>query len=715
MAVPNQNILLSTLEQADILVACADEEGWLRASTPAFRRGAGPEALDPLDGPIARWFPQLDRERWRAIWAELERRPAVELRANWRESNGYERPVALRVQHILVEGRRLAAVFVRDVSEEAANEQLKALHDEVLEAVATGIPLDRIMDRLCRRVEALAPGVVCSVLLVDRDLRLRPLAGPSLPEAYSRSLDGLPIGPQTGSCGSAAYLGAPVTVDDIANDPRWQAYNTRPLSIGLQACWASPIKSRRDHVVGTFAFYYYEKRGPTPFEQRIVDTCIDICALAIEYAETHAKVHHLAYFDSLTNLPNRRQFQNRLVEAQVAGESFALLLVDLDDFKKINDTLGHKLGDELLCAVAERLVGLVRHDDVVARFGGDEFCVLQRGCRAASDAATMAERIIKALRQPFVIGNHQLVIGGSIGISLAPGDGPSPDDLLKHADLALYRAKRHGSNAFSFFKPKLYERILARVALEGDLRQAQPRRELDLYYQPILNIGSGKLSGFEALLRWHHPKRGLLTAGAFVPVAEEIGLIGSLSDWVLQTACEEARKWPEQITLAVNLSPVHFRSGKVVECVAEALWKSGLEPRRLELEITETVVLSEDATTQAALRQLRELGVRISLDDFGVGYSSLSYLRAFRFDRIKIDASFVRELPEKEDCAAIVRAVSRMAADLGVATTAEGVERQEQLDWLREAGVTEVQGYYISPAQPVEALGRFLKADFTRS
>lgn len=715
MTIASEKILLSTLEQADILVACVDEQGWLHAATPAFRRAAAPANGEAFEGPIGSWIPQLDQMRWAALWTELGKGQTTELRAAWRAENGGSgRPVALRVQSVAVDGRPLAAVFVRDVSEEAVNEQVQMLHNEMLEAVAAGERLDKTMERLCRRVEELAPAVICSVLLVDSERRLRPLAGPSLPEDYSQSLDGLRIGPDTGSCGSAAYFGRPVGVTDIRTDPRWLPYNARPLSLGLQACWSSPIKSRDDRVVGTFAFYYREKRGPTAFEQRIVDACLQVSALAIENAETQAQVHYLAFHDTLTKLANRRLFQNQLAEALNHGDSFALLLVDLDDFKKVNDTLGHKVGDQLLCAVAERLVSVVRHDDMIARFGGDEFGVLQRGCREAGDAAALAERIIKMLRVPFSIDDHQIVIGASIGISLAPGDGSSSDDLLKHADLALYRAKRHGSNIFSFFKPELYQRILARVALEGDLRQAQSRRELDLFYQPVMKAATNTLAGFEALLRWQHPKRGLLSASAFVGVAEEIGLIVSLSDWILRKACQQAQEWPEDIKLAVNLSPVHFRSGKVVESVAEALWQSGLSPRRLELEITENVVLSEDAATQAALRQLRELGVRISLDDFGVGYSSLSYLRAFRFDRIKIDASFVRELPEKRDCAAIVRAISRLAAELGVATTAEGVETKEQLDWLREAGVTEVQGYYVSPAQPIGELGPFLTGGVIR-
>jgi predicted signal transduction protein with EAL and GGDEF domain len=365
----------------------------------------------------------------------------------------------------------------------------------------------------------------------------------------------------------------------------------------------------------------------------------------------------------------------------------------------VNDTLGHPVGDLLLRAVAVRLVERTRETDIVARLGGDEFAVVQSIDRP-SEAAGLADRLIEMFDTPFEVAGHQIVIGTSIGIAFAPQDGVDGDELLKKADLALYRAKVDGRGICRLFHAEMDAEMQARRLLELDLRKALRARQFELFYQPVVDLHAGAVAGFEALLRWRHPERGLVSPASFIPLAEEIGLIVQIGEWVLREACATAASWPGDIRVAVNLSAAQFKSPDLVATVSEALREGGLLPDRLELEITETVMLQDTDATMATLHQLRALGAGIAMDDFGTGYSSLSYLRRFPFDRIKIDQSFVRELSSKRDCGAIVRAVAALSRELGMATTAEGVETREQLALLTSAGCTEVQGYLFSPAVP---------------
>ena len=411
--------------------------------------------------------------------------------------------------------------------------------------------------------------------------------------------------------------------------------------------------------------------------------------------------------DSLTGLPNRLRFGARLAEALARldrrAEGFAVLAVDLDRFKQVNDTLGHPVGDALLRKVAERLQTAVRPTDTVARFGGDEFAVLQGDVSSDESAAGLARRIVDLLGRAYVIEGQLINIGASVGVALALADGTDPATLIRNADLALYRAKLDGRGTFRFFEPEMDERVQARRRLELDLRRAVAAQEFELVYQPQKNLETDQILGCEALIRWRHPERGIVSPAEFIPLAEEIGLIGSIGEWVLRSACREAARWPDDLTVAVNLSPAQFGNGRIVATVASALAASGLDPRRLELEITEGLLLNDNAANVATLHALRDLGVRIAMDDFGTGYSSLSYLRSFPFDRIKIDRSFVSGGPSAGSCdaMAIVRAVASLGAALGMATVAEGVETAEQMERIRQEGCTDVQGYLIS--RPISA------------
>ncbi len=420
----------------------------------------------------------------------------------------------------------------------------------------------------------------------------------------------------------------------------------------------------------------------------------------------------LARLDPLTGLANRLMLRERLGDSldRLAryGEPCAVLLIDLDRFKPINDTLGHAVGDALLEKVADRLRSAVRGIDTVARIGGDEFVVIQAGAGRTEDVTVLARRLVDLVGRTYIIDGQLLTIGASLGAALAPKDGTEAERLLKHADLALYRAKLDGRGTFRFFEPEMDVRMQARRRLELDMRQALARREFVLHYQPQLNLANQSLTGCEALLRWKHPERGTVPPAEFIPLAEEVGLIVPIGEWVVRQACRDAALWPSSVTVAVNVSPAQFKSGRLVEMIVSALAASGLPASRLELEITEGVLLQNNERTLETLHRLRTLGVRVSMDDFGTGYSSLSYLRSFPFDKIKIDRSFVKDLATAPDGDAIIRAIAGLGRSLGMTTVAEGVETEEQMRLIRAEGCTDVQGYLISRPVPLDELMRLL-------
>ena len=421
------------------------------------------------------------------------------------------------------------------------------------------------------------------------------------------------------------------------------------------------------------------------------------------------KIKHLAHYDALTDLPNRVSFYERMetvLSRKRRSETIAVLSLDLDRFKNVNDTLGHPIGDLLLKAAADRMRSCVRSEDLVARLGGDEFAIVQGSSTQSSDVSALATRLIDVVGAPYDLDGHQVIVGASIGIAIAPTDGNKPDVLMKSADLALYRAKADGGGDYRFFEVGMDARMQARRALEFDLRKAIVNGEFELYYQPIIDVKTERITSCEALLRWHHPERGMISPVEFIPVAESTGLIVPLGEWVLRQACTQAVRWPKHVTMAVNLSPAQFKSRNLLPTVIGALAASGLPANRLELEITELVLLQDNDGAFAILRQFRDLGIRIAMDDFGTGYSSLGYLRSFPFDKIKIDQSFIRDLSTKEGSVAIIRAVVGLSSSLGITTTAEGVETKEQLARLTLEGCNEVQGFLFSPPRPAAELQR---------
>jgi diguanylate cyclase (GGDEF)-like protein len=444
-----------------------------------------------------------------------------------------------------------------------------------------------------------------------------------------------------------------------------------------------------------------------------VDTFTDVTQQCL----ADAQIAHMALHDPLTDLPNRRLFRQRLEAAfhrVDRGERCAVLCIDLDQFKGVNDTLGHPVGDALLKAVTERLHGLVRQTDTVARLGGDEFAIVQSGVDQPEDATTFAERLLHELAVPYEIAGHPVVISVSIGIAIAPEDGADPDLLLKSADIALYQAKSDGRGRYRFFELEMDALMQARRELEVDLRKAIGAGEFELFFQPLVNLKQECISGFEALLRWRHPRRGLVSPAEFIPLTEELGLIVRIGEWVLHDACRQAQSWPGAFKVAVNISAVQFQSHDLVPVVTRALQQSGLDPARLELEITESVMVHDFDTVLSMLHQLKQLGVSISMDDFGTGYSSLGYILSFPFDKIKIDQSFVRELGNKSNSMAIIRAVTGMCDSLGITSTAEGVETVQQFSLLRAEQCTEIQGYLIKEPRPAREIPALI-SDFDKN
>jgi diguanylate cyclase (GGDEF)-like protein/PAS domain S-box-containing protein len=431
-----------------------------------------------------------------------------------------------------------------------------------------------------------------------------------------------------------------------------------------------------------------------------------------EQRRYEARIAHMAHHDALTDLANRSLLNERLEHALAGakrGDIVAIHLLDLDLFKNVNDTLGHAAGDKLLKAVSGRLRAVVRETDTVARMGGDEFAIVQRSIEHPLEAAALADRAINAVSEPYDIGGQSVVVGTSVGIAIGPADGTDPDKLIRNADLALYRAKSAGRGAFTFFEPGMDVQMQARRALESDMRAALPAGQFELHYQPVLNLARNEIVGVEALIRWRHPERGMVAPGEFIPLAEETGFIVPLGEWVIRQACAAAANWPDNVKVAANLSPAQFRSPALVQVVMSALASSGLASNRLELEITETVLLQDTTATLATLHRLRDLGVHIVMDDFGTGYSSLSYLRSFPFDKIKIDRSFVKDITASTGSLQIVRAVSAMAKGLGMQSTAEGVETQEQLDTVTSEGCTEMQGFLFSKPLPAHQVDHLIR------
>ena len=644
-------------------------------------------------------------------WTETEAGGEEEILAY--DSNGDEIWISASVKAFRDQRGRVKYMFalLTDITE---TKQLRSLQQLIMSALADEIPITEIADRLCRRVEEIAPDVVSSLLHIDAAGLIHPLGGPSLPEDYSRALDGVAIGPDIGSCGSAAYYGKAVLATDLDNDPRWQPFKTRPLEVGLRACWSTPIKAKDGRVIGTFAFYFRECRAPSRWHQRIVDACVDLSALAIERKEARAQIARLAYYDMLTGLPNRARLRDLISEATracAAGEHLALAFLDVDNFKDVNDTLGHSAGDELLVQFAGRLRTQIQPGDILGRLGGDEFVIVLPN-RGAAEASLVASRITDALVQPLQIGTKQVPMSASMGISLYPDNATDIDTLIQQADAAMYKAKQAGRSTFRFFSADMDRLAEQRLEHSAALRNAIAHDLLQLHYQPQIRTSDGGIHGVEALARWYDPALGEVSPSKFIPLAEECGLIEQIGLWSLRGACRQMAEWRaaglDIPCVSVNLSPINFQNENLAALVGGILAEHDLPAEVLMLEITEGAIMNERSAAIETMNALRKLGVGLSLDDFGTGYSSLSRLAHLPIRELKIDRSFMRDVERDASALAIVTTVVRVGQSLNLTVVAEGVETDGQRNLLSELGCDVIQGFLYARALSPAAFGRWL-------
>ena len=600
----------------------------------------------------------------------------------------------------------------KNISERKKTELLRSGQGTVLEMIATGMPLEQVLDSLMILIEAQLEGMMASTLLLDDDgLHLRHGASPSLPQAYTQAIDGVRVGPQAGSCGTAIYRREQVIVSDIQQDPLWDDYRELAARHGLRSCWSTPIIAHHGKPQGTFALYSREVRTLTLTESQLIEMATRIAGIAIERRDTEQRISHMAHHDALTGLPNRLLLEDRLKQAMLYAQRYerrvTVVFMDLDNFKLINDSLGHKAGDEVLKTVAERMQHCLRATDTLARLGGDEFViVLFDQPEQAEDITPMLQKICDTIAQVIDISAQKLQVTCSMGLASYPNDGADIDALLMNADAAMYRAKEMGRNNYQFYTAEMNAKVHEKLVLQDGLRNAIAGSEFVLHYQPQVNLQSERMFGVEALIRWQHPVRGMVSPIEFIPMAEETGLIVPIGDWVLHTACRQNKAWQDAglppITISVNVSARQFREKSLVSRVAHALQESEMEARYLELELTESLIMQDMQQAIATMRELQMMGVQLSIDDFGTGYSSLSALKSFPIARLKIDQSFVRDLPDDEDDKAIVMAVISLGHKLNLRVIAEGAETEQQLAFLRDNDCDEIQGYYFS--KPVSAM-----------
>lgn len=582
---------------------------------------------------------------------------------------------------------------------------LLRLQNIILEMVARGDPLQVTIDRLCREVEMLAPDIVCSVLTVDREGRLHPLSSPSLPESYSSSLDGAKIGPNLGSCGTAAYRREPVAVTDIATDPLWEEFRDAVLSLGLYACWSTPICSGRGRVLGTFAFYYREKRGPSAFEQEIVATCVHLCTIAIDRHERVSERHRLAYTDALTGLGNRASFNAKIAQlpADRCG-AWGLLLVDLDNLKVVNDGFGHEAGDDLIRSVASR-IGAIASADKAFRLGGDEFAIIVHADDGTADVDAMASAILADLKEPAECGGYTIVPKATIGGAVFGASDCSVETVRQNADFALYHAKDTNRGKYVGYAPRFRTAMMRRVRAVSDVSAALNDNRIEAYYQPVVRLDTKRIAGAEALCRMRSEKGEIIAAAEFHEATSDIHVASELTQRMLALVSQDVRRWLDMGIpfehVSVNVSSADFHGGQLDEQITSAFHQADVSLEHLILEVTEAVYLGQrDHVVAREIKSLRSKGLQVALDDFGTGYASLTHLLTVPVDHIKIDKSFVDQLAGGHASAAIIAGLVGITRSLGIKIVAEGIETIEQARLLQDMGCDHGQGYLF--AKPVD-------------
>ena len=619
--------------------------------------------------------------------------------------------LAVRIIPITETGEVVGVYIIgQDITSQKKAEWRLEGYRQVLAMIATGASLQDIFNAVVEVVEQQSASL-CSIMLVDDNNHLRYGAGKSLPEEYITAIDGVPIGPEVGSCGTAAFRKDLVIVTDISTDPLWHGSQDIAIRSGLRSCWSFPIMSSSGELFGTFGMYGQKPTEPLPDDILILETYGKLISIAIERNNKEREIQYLAYSDALTGLPNRRLFLDRisvaLHHAHQHNRMAAVMFLDMDRFKTINDSFGHGYGDEVLKIVAGRIQSCIREEDTLARFGGDEFTVLLPEIEDAEEAKDIAKEILASMREPFVVDGYEFRMTTSIGIAFYPGSGSDANALMKNADAAMYASKVQGKNNFKIHMPAMNETAYERLKLEIDLQKAIDEESFYFQYQPRVQIKTGAITSAEALIRWNHPVLGLIPPSDFISLAEETGLIVPLGNWILHAVCTQIKNWKEAglnpLPVAINVSPQQFQQENFIETIIEVLEQTGLNAERIEIEITETTLMRNEKDAKLKLKQLKELGIKVSVDDFGIGYSTLGFLKNFQIDSLKIDRSFVQDIHEDIDNASIVSAIITLGHVRQLNVVAEGVESDEQLDFLKEQKCDEMQGYLFSRPLSVPA------------
>ncbi|MBT1157270.1 EAL domain-containing protein [Aminobacter anthyllidis] len=649
-------------------------------------------------------------------------RPMIDMEEMVLDSTGAKRwlstsKVPLRNDHNEIIG--LVGIS-RDVTARRQADLVREEQALVLEMIAMNAPLGEVLDRLVRLMEAQLDGVFGSILLLDEDgVHLRHGAAPSLPADYSKAIDGVAIGPDVGSCGTAVYRRQAVVVADIASDPLWKNYSELAALHGLRSCWSTPILSHHGDVLGTFAMYSREVREPKSAETHLTELTTRIAAIAIERKRAEDQIIFLAHHDTLTGLPNRSLLKDRLTQAMLQTQRHnpwvSVVFVDLDNFKTVNDSLGHTAGDALLKIVANRMVDCVKATDTVMRLGGDEFVILLVDQPESPDAISATlNRIRAAIAEPVPFEGQVFHVTCSMGVATFPNDGSDAETLLMNADAAMYKAKEAGRDGFQFYTAEMNTKVHERLALQEAMRHGIAHCEFYLLYQPQVDLQTGRIFAVEALVRWKHPTQGVISPVHFIPLAEETGLIVPLGDWVLNEACRQNKAWQDAglspVNVSVNVSGRQFHEKNWICRVTRALRESGMEARYLELELTESLLMRNVDQAIATMKELQALGVHFAIDDFGTGYSSLSALKNLPVARLKIDQSFIRNLARDENDRGIAAAVISLGQRLNMRVIAEGVETDEQFAFLHDNHCDEIQGYHFSRPIKSKAIEDLLRS-----